>query len=282
MRADKVLQSDLLDILFEGRNKEYGAYTLRREYNHRLTIAITAMFSVVILFFGWFSFNNKKPDQSGLAGLNKDDSIVLRVIEIPKDPPPPPPPPPPAVKPQPPVATIKSTPPVIVPDDVKADPPPPVDVLDKNEAQISNETKEGEKPNGNMPVSNNIGGNGSGPIQPQPAAEPEKEHEVMELAERMPEFPGGTQALIRFLGKYLRVPEEKLGPGERMRVPVKFVVDRDGQLTDVQFSENADEEYKNEIRRVMKKMPKWIPGMQNGKPVAVYFSIPIIFEVTDQ
>lgn len=280
MKAEHVLQSDLLDILFEDRNKEYGAYTLRREYNHRLMIAITAMFSIVIFFFSWFFFNNKKPDHNMLP-LAEQDSIVLHVIDIPKDPPAPPPPPPPNVKPQPPVATIKSTPPVIVPDDIKADPPPPVDELEKNEAQISNETKEGEKPNGAMPVSNNVGGHGSGVVQPQAAPVAEKE-EVMKIAERMPEFPGGTQALIRFLGKYLRVPEEKLGPGERMRVPVKFVVDREGQLTDVQFPENADEAYKNEIRRVMKKMPKWIPGMQNGKPVAVYFSIPIIFEVTDQ
>jgi protein TonB len=281
MRADTVLQSDLLDILFEHRNKEYGAYTLRKEYDHRLMIALTAMFSLVILFFAWFFFNNNKNKDNTQIILPAEDSIVLRVVEIPRDPLPPPPPPP-AMKPQPPVATIKSTPPVIVPDDVLPDPPPTTDQLDKDDALISNTTTDGEKPDGTMPVSPATGDHGSGPGQPQPAMMSEPEDKVWKAVEKMPEFPGGTAALIRFLGKHLRVPEDKLEAGERMRVPVKFVVDKDGMLTDVQFAETADEEYKSEIRRVMKKMPKWIPGIQNGKPVAVYFSIPIIFEVTDQ
>lgn len=281
MRADTVLQSELLDILFEHRNKDYGAYALRKEYNHRLMIALTAMFSLVILFFAWFFFNNNKNRDTAQIALLTEDSIVLRVLEIPRDPLPPPPPPP-AMKPQPPVATIKSTPPVIVPDEVMADPPPTTDQLDKNDALISNTTTDGEKPDGTVQVSPSTGDHLSGPVQPQPAIAPEPEDKIWKAVEKMPEFPGGNAALIRFLGKHLRVPDEKLDAGERMRVPVKFVVDKDGMLTDVQFPEAADEEYKNEIRRVMKKMPKWIPGIQNGKPVAVYFSIPIIFEVTDQ
>lgn len=280
MRADTVLQSDLLDILFEHRNKEYGAYTLRKEYNHRLMIALTAMFSIVILFFGWFFFNNNKSGNNGLAAVLKDDSVVIHIIEVPKEPLPPPPPPP-AAKPQPPVATIKVTPPIIVPDDLATDPPPPVDKLEKDDALICDKTAEGEKPNGITPVST-PSGNGSGPVQSQSAPEPEAENKVLTFAEKMPEFPGGTQALIRFLSKNLRVPEEKVEPGQQVKVPVKFVVDKDGKLTDVQFPGTPDEEFKTEIRRVMNKMPKWIPGSQNGKPVAVYFNIPIVFQVTDQ
>ncbi len=165
---------------------------------------------------------------------------------------------------------------MIVPNDVVADPPPSTDQLEKDDAMISNTTTDGMKPDGTMQVTPSTGDHGSGPVQPQPAM-PEPEDKIWRSAEKMPEFPGGTAALIRFLGKHLRVPEDKLDAGERMRVPVKFVVDKDGMLTDVQFDETADEEYKSEIRRVMKKMPKWIPGIQNGKPVAVYFSIPIIF-----
>jgi periplasmic protein TonB len=281
MKADTVLQSDLLDILFEHRNKEYGAYTLRKEYDHRLMIALTAMFSLVILFFAWFFFNNDRNRNNAQILPPAEDSIVLRVVEMPRDPLPPPPPPP-AMKPQPPVATIKSTPPVIVPNDVVADPPPSTDQLEKDDAVISNTTTDGKKPDVTMQVSPCSGEHGSGPVQPQPVIAPEPEDKVWIAVEKMPEFPGGNAALIRFLGKHLRVPEDKLDAGERMRVPVKFVVDMNGMLTDVQFSETADEEYKSEIRRVMKKMPKWIPGIQNGKPVAVYFSIPIIFEVSDQ
>lgn len=153
--------------------------------------------------------------------------------------------------------------------------------LHTSNAQISDHTADGAKKQGDGTVVSGVpGGTGQEPAPP-PAPEPEPER-ILNFSERMPEFPGGNQALIRFLIKYLRVPEEKLEAGQRMRVPVKFVVDDTGQLTDVQFPETADEAYKTEIRRVMKKMPKWIPGSQNGKPVAVYFSIPIIFEVADQ
>lgn len=278
MRPDTVLQSDLLDILFEHRNKDYGAYTLRKEYNHRLMLAVTGMFSIVVFFFAWFYFNNNKNNKPASALALTDDSVVIRIYDIPKDPPLPPPP---AVKPQPKVATIKVVTPVIVPDHVISDPPPPVDQLDNDDALISNVTSDGEKPTSvSTSPTTPPGGNGAGPVQP--VSIPEPEETIKHYAEKMPEFPGGTQALIRFLSKHLRVPDEKQQPGDRVRVPVKFVVDGEGQLTDIQFPETADEEYKNEIRRVMKKMPKWIPGMQHGKPVSVYFSIPIIFEVTDQ
>lgn len=280
MRPEIVLQSDMLDILFENRNKEYGAYTLRREYNYRLMLAITGMFSVVIVFFGWFFFNNNNGSKQSGTALIIDSAMVLTQVTLPKEPPPLPAPPPPG-KPQPPVATIKNVTPLIVPDNQASDPPPPVSQLDTSNAQISDHTGDGVKHQGDgAVVSGTPGGTGQEPAPP-PVPEPEPDR-IMEFAERMPEFPGGNQALIRFLSKYLRVPEEKLEAGQRMRVPVKFVVDRSGQLTDIQFPELADEEYKTEIRRVMKKMPKWIPGSQNGKPVAVYFSIPIIFEVTDQ
>lgn len=272
----------MLDILFENRNKEYGAYTLRKEYNYRLMLAITGMFSVVVVFFGWFFFNNNIGGKQSGSALVIDSAMVLTQVILPNEPPPPTPPPPPG-KPQPPVATIKNVTPLIVPDNLATDPPPPVSQLDTSNAQIGDHTADGAKHQGDgAVVSGTPGGTGQEPAPPPPPAPEPEPDRIVEFAEKMPEFPGGNQALIRFLSKYLRVPEEKLEAGQRMRVPVKFVVDRSGQLTDIQFPELADEEYKTEIRRVMKKMPRWIPGSQNGKPVAVYISIPIIFEVTDQ
>ncbi len=97
----------------------------------------------------------------------------------------------------------------------------------------------------------------------------------------MPEFPGGMDALRRFLGRHLRVPEEVLEPGQKLKVPVRFVVNKDGQLSGVEFMANADEAFKKEIMRVVAKMPRWVPGSQGGKTVAVYYMIPIIFEVSE-
>ncbi|NII25120.1 hypothetical protein HB364_08520 [Pseudoflavitalea sp. X16] len=83
----------------------------------------------------------------------------------------------------------------------------------------------------------------------------------------------------RFLGRHLRVPEEVIEPGQRVKVPVRFIVNKDGHLSGVEFITTADEAFKKEILRVVAKMPRWTPGSQGGKTVSVYCMIPIIFEV---
>jgi protein TonB len=80
----------------------------------------------------------------------------------------------------------------------------------------------------------------------------------------MPEYPGGIEALRRFLGRNLNVPEEAVEPGQRIKIPVKFVVSKDGNLSGVEFLVQPDERFKKEILRVMGKMPKWRPGSQHG------------------
>lgn len=280
MRPDIVLQSDMLDILFENRNKQYGAYALRRGYDRRMVLSLTGMISLVVLFASWNFFNNNgKQDERSLLFTDKD-SIVLTTVILPPETPKLPASPPPASKTTTPSvkqATIKNTTPIIVMD-VPMTTIPRVDILENAQSGIS--TTDGDhsgKVNGTG--EGVTGGTGNAPTQPMP--EPVEEPAVLELAEVMPQFPGGTPALIRFLGKHLRVPEGKLEAGQRMHVPVKFIVSKEGKLIDIQFTENAEEEYKTEIRRVLKKMPDWIPGSQHGKPVPVYFSIPVVFEVTD-
>ncbi|WP_276480108.1 energy transducer TonB [Paraflavitalea pollutisoli] len=77
------------------------------------------------------------------------------------------------------------------------------------------------------------------------------------------------------------MPEEKLEIGQRVKVPVRFVVGRDGQVSHVEFLAAADEAFKKEVLRVLAKIPRFIPGWQGGKNVSVYFSIPIIFQVEE-
>ncbi|NML19296.1 energy transducer TonB [Pseudoflavitalea sp. G-6-1-2] len=278
MKPDIVLQSDMLDILFENRNKQYGAYALRRGYDRRMVLSLTGMISLVVLFASWNFYNNRNKPNSNSIFLSGKDSVDVIICTIPIEPPQPPPaaaPKAPRVQP----ATIKFTAPVIVKDPPKEDIIPMPDAI-IDDVQIGNKTTDGDRSGTVNGTGEGVtGGTGNAPTQPIP--EPVKEPAVLELAEVMPQFPGGTPALIRFLGKHLRVPEGKLESGERMRVPVKFIVSKEGKLIDIQFTENADEEYKSEIRRVLKKMPDWIPGSQHGKPVPVYFSIPVVFEVTD-
>lgn len=269
MKSEMILTSDLLDILFENRNKEYGAYQLRKQYNRRLLIALGSIPVMVGLFF-WINYLNKTLRSDTVAGLPLAKDVVLRQIEIEK-----PLPKPPEAPRQRPVATIRNTTPVIVTHAV-ADPPPTVDELADDNRAISNATRDGEPPSSvASPVTSEVSGPGETPAA-EPAPEPEK---VVSFAEVMPEYPGGVDALRRFLGRNLRVPENVIEPGQRVKVPVRFIVNKSGELSDVEFLVQADEVLRQEILRVMHNMPKWKPGLQNGKNVAVYFSIPIVFEV---
>lgn len=274
MKPDMILQSDMLDILFEGRNKDYGAYSLRRDYNGRLMKALYAMLLLVLLFFGGYY---------GLNGTetNKDESLVVcnfPVVELSAVYQEEPPLPKPLQQPPKKVATIKNAVPVIVPDNKKADPPPPVEELVKENAAIGTVTQDGEAPVEAVsppPAAAATGGSGTAPATPPPV----EAERVLPVAEKMPEFPGGQEALRRFLGRHLRVPEEVIEPGQRVKVPVRFIVSKDGQLSGVEFMATADEAFKKEILRVVAKMPRWTPGSQGGRAVSVYCMIPIIFEV---
>ena len=275
MKPDMILQSDMLDILFEGRNKDYGAYSLRRNYNGRLMKALSAMLLLVFLLGVGYYWAKGAETKDLLIIACPLEEVKLPVVEIEK----------PIEQPKPleklpkQVATIKSTVPVIVKEE-EADPPPSIDELEKDNAAISNETKDGEAPTeitSPAPAAS-TGGAGTAPAVP-PAPEVEK---VLPVAEKMPEFPGGSDALRRFLGRHLRVPEEALEVGQRVKVPVRFIVNKDGQLSGVEFMATADEAFKKEILRVVAKMPRWIPGSDGGKTVSVYCMIPIIFEVPEE
>jgi protein TonB len=274
MKPDMILQSDMLDILFEGKNKDYGAYTLRKAYNSRLMKAMAATLLLVLLFIGGYYWAGSMKEEPVFVPFADKPDVQLKIFEMEK----PAAPKPLAALPRK-VATIKVTPPVIVPDNQKADPPPPIDELVKESAAISTATTAGGPPTetASPPPAAETGGTG-----PAPAAPPVEAERVLPVAEKMPEFPGGQEALRRFLGRHLRVPEDLMEVGQRVKVPVRFIVSKDGQVSGVEFMAQADEAFRKEILRVVNKMPRWIAGSQGGKTVAVYCMIPIIFEVPEE
>lgn len=270
MNAETILKSDLLDIIFENRNKQYGAYKLRKEYNGRLYRAMFFVLGIVLLFIS-FNFLTKyfSPKMvSVVLKFNPDSGIILKNVHILETQAPP------LMKPTPQLATIRNVVPRIVPDDQAKDKMATVDNLINN--VISDKTITG------TPSSID---NASAPQKPAEVIEtkptPEPDNKVIENPEVLPEFPGGTAALLQFLGKNLQVPEEAMDAGQRIKIPVKFVVNRDGNLGDVEFLVQADQRFMKEILRVVAKMPRWKPGSVQGKTVAVYLTIPIIFETTE-
>lgn len=270
MKPEMILKADMLDILFENRNKSYGAYELRRYYNGRLYKATGSMLGIVLLFVGInFWKMDGLPESNFINSIPPD--VKINTVEIEKP-----------VIPEPPkknIATIKSLTPIIVPDNVKADPPPTqTDLEDPNKA-IGTATVDGDPPNGVQPV---LEGNGLGKEIATPAVV-EKEPEILTHAQFNPEFPGGVEAMRRYLLKNLRFDFDDMEPGSRVEIRCKFVVDKEGVVTGIEIIKSGGRnEFDKEVTRVVAKMPNWKPGIQNGRNVAVYFTLPVVVVVPEQ
>ena len=264
MTNNEILKADLLDILFEHRNKLYGAYALRKTYSNRLVIALGIALSIVLLFI-LMSFINKK--DNGNEQNKRDDIVKLTQLVIPpdkqKEPDPPPKP-----KQHPPAAQVDYQPPIITKDYLVKDVLP--DVTDIENANISDQTLAGDKPDGLANTKTESTGTGT-----VPEKEPEEKNDAP-LISREPSFPGGPAAWLTFLQRYLQAPAD-VEPGERIEVRVRFWIDIDGSVSKAEIIKSGGSAFDKEVLRVMKKMPKWEPALQAGKPIAMAYQQPVIF-----
>lgn len=262
MKPDMILKSDVIDILFEHRNKEYGAYTLRKNYNARLWQAMGGTSLLVLLFVG---LQSMKPAAGNEPLTDLPDFTVIEIPLQPVDPEKPEP-----AKPQPQqkaVSTINATAPDIVPDNKVKNEVATQSVMD--ESTLSTTTN--EVPNGGTgdPVQPDTGGGNSDPVV---ATDPAPE-EPLERADVMPSFNGD---FARFMLRNLRQPDD-IGANERYVVRVRFVVTAEGDINDVEVVQSGRPDLDREVVRVVQKMPRWKPGMQGGRPVPVYFHLPVTF-----
>jgi periplasmic protein TonB len=274
MEPNQIKDADILDILFEGRNKDYGAYELRKTYNQRIKKAMTATGAVVgLLCIGYFVAGGTK----GKVRSLKDDGGITLVAIDPPDKVVPPVIPPPRVAPQP-VATKMFTTPVIVKTEVKPDEKPPAqDELDQVEIGTANVKGDAYDGIAAPPVSD--GGKG---VVEAPKKQEEDDDRFMPV-EIEAGFPGGASAWLRFLNKNLQYSPDAQDRGIQGTVLVQFVVDKDGNVSDVQaISGPAEGGLKEEAVRVIRKSGKWTPGVQNGRYVKSYKRQPIIFQISTE
>lgn len=262
MTNNEILQADLLDILFEYRNKSYGAYTLRRYYNKRLLKSLGIALSAVLLFF-LISTVKSGQRSKGAVPENKD-VVKLSSIEIaqPKQQDPLPP-----AKKQPIVSQVKDVTIKIVPD--KLDDPIP-DQQDISKNAISEKTIEGTAPEDLTKAVNSTVDSSSGK---QKETQPETKFEPIE---KQPSFPGGPEALALFFSRTLSSPTD-LEPGEKKIILIRFVVGADGSITKAEIIQSGGDEYDSEVLRAFKRMPKWNRAIQNGIRVATSFTQPVTF-----
>ncbi len=113
----------------------------------------------------------------------------------------------------------------------------------------------------------------------QPEPPKEEETKVFDVVEQMPSFPGGPSALMQYLGSNIKYPVVAEENGVQGRVVCTFVVERDGSITDVRVVKSVDPSLDREAVRVVKSMPKWIPGKQNGSAVRVKYTVPVTFRL---
>jgi protein TonB len=269
MKTELILKSDVLDIVFDNRNKDYGAYNLRKFYNNRLMKSVGITMALVIVLSA-FTFIPKKKTviDTGdyfpvvVASILPEPKEKIKPAEKPKE----------LQQPKQKLATqIWSTPVIAKP----LEPVKPLEGL-SDSAVISAITQKGApgaRPVILEPGTVVTGGKGPGT---EPAAPIIDVAAPRETAEIMPSYPGGMDALRKFLQRNLSNPKE-MEEGEEVSVKIKFVVGYDGKLQSFITVQDGGEEFNKEVIRVLKKMPSWEPGKSNGQNVAVYYTIPVKF-----
>ncbi|MEI6945555.1 energy transducer TonB [Paraflavisolibacter sp. H34] len=281
MEANKILTADLLDLVFEERNKTYGAYELRRSYNKRIQLALLVTGGLIL--GGFAALYISQAMNAGTHTINQTDGITLSEVDMtPKEktPEPPPPPPPPVQKSVPQVKMEIFTPPVITNDkDVKeTDVPPKMD--DLNDARIGTMKVDGVDDVGAAvpPVADHRS------VVVAPAAKADDEETVMTKVEIEAEFPGGAAEWARFLRRNLNasVPVDNGAAEGSYTVIIQFIVDKQGAVSDIRALTNHGFGMEEEAIRVMKKATRWTPALQNGHNVNAYRKQPITFVVATE
>ncbi len=277
MESNKILNADILDIIFDGKNKAYGAYQLRKTYNSRMVKALIAVGIILLFVVGGMVLANIINNRTAKDELEVVDTQMAEVKK--DDPPPPPPPPPPPTPPPPPeIKQIQFTPPKIVKDEeVKKD-----EVIKEIEEDAVISTKTVESENTKQVIQAPVEDKGTQVVEvPTKVVEEDK---VFTKVEIEAEYPGGQGAWGNYLRKNLNANVASDGgaaPGS-YTVIVRFIVAKDGTISEVTPETSIGNGMEQEAVRVIKKGPKWTPAQQNGNVVKAYRRQPITFVVAEE
>ncbi len=273
-----LISNEWSDLLFENRNKEYGAYVLRHQTGNRNLASILAILvfvaaivcllvikneydryvakhTVVVYDQGMVTSNlkNEAPEVKRAEPIRREN--IEEVVENVKK-------------------SIKFTAPVIKKDD-EVDPKDEMrtqDEIMKSKVSISvfdvlNGSEDGEVLKAKQMLVTE-------PVKPK-----EEETKIFTVVEQMPSFPGGEAALMQYLSKNIKYPPFAEENNIQGRVICTFVVERDGSVSDIRIARSVDPSLDKEAIRVVSGMPRWIPGRQNGQMVRVKYTLPVTFRL---
>ena len=254
------------NIVFEGKNKAYGAYMLRHSSGkrHRYALILVSIICLMALYLPAFirTVMPKKTERmvevTNLSDLKMEQAKPKENLITA--------PPPPPLK-----SSIKFTPPVIKPDEEVAveDEIKTQDELNETKVTISVADVKGTDEENGIDVAE-LNKN-------QAIAQEPVEEEVFLIVEQMPEFPGGEAALRAYIAKNIKYPATAQEMGIQGKVYVTFIVDKNGNVTKATIARGIDAALDKEALRVINTLPKWTPGKQRGSPVSVSYTVPINF-----
>ncbi len=268
------------DIVFDGKNKEYGAYKLREASPARHTKAITSVLIAVgiilVLLILSVSGVFAKPEEETIATATVQEVTTLEYEEE-------------EIEEEEEVFQLPEPEEVVAPEEV-ANQQRVTDLLivedDKIEEdkQVKNqeEVLENEAQAGALDITEGTNDLNKITIKEEVIAEPKVEDEQpmnIAMVEQKPEFPGGEAEMYKWLGNNIVYPSAASEEGIQGRVVVEFVVGRDGSITNVRVVRPRHPALDKEAVRVIKSMPKWIPGRNNGQPVKVTYTLPVSFKL---
>ena len=271
-----LISNEWTDLVFEGRNQAYGAYKLRKGTAKRNVWALIIVgLAAALLYLGLqlqkMAEANKKVENTQavqLAKLNTEKKEAkVEKKEIIKQ------------EPEKVVEQVKSsvkfTAPIIKKDsEVKEEDEIKLDEVQKSDKAVGAFTVEGNDEVGGavLKAKDDI-------AAPEPPKHVVEETKIFTVVEQMPMFPGGDGALMGYLRDNIHYPTVAAENGVQGRVVVGFVVERDGSITDVNILRGVDPSLDREAMRVVKSMPKWTPGKQNGSAVRVKYQVPVSFRL---
>lgn len=271
-----LISNEWTDLVFEGRNQAYGAYKLRKGTAKRNVWALIIVgLAAALLYLGLqlqkMAEANKKVENTQaveLAKLNTEKKEAkVEKKEIIKQ------------EPEKVVEQVKSsvkfTAPIIKKDsEVKEEDEIKLDEVQKSDKAVGAFTVEGNDEVGGavLKAKEDI-------AAPEPPKHVVEETKIFTVVEQMPMFPGGDGALMGYLRDNIHYPTVAAENGVQGHVVVGFVVERDGSITDVNILRGVDPSLDREAMRVVKSMPKWTPGKQNGSAVRVKYQVPVSFRL---
>lgn len=271
-----LISSDWVDLVFEGRNKAYGAYRLRKSTTKRNILAMVAVVILLVVAFIILTVKNFVDEQRAKVAMTqvaeltnydqpkKKAEVKQKKVEV---------------EPERVVERVKSsikfTAPVIKKDE---------EVKPDEELKTQDELMSTKTAIGTFDVKGNDDANGEILKAKEVIAEPEppkheEENKVFDIVEQQPLFPGGPAALLKYLSENTKYPVVAQENGVQGRVTVQFVVEKDGSISDVHVLRGVDPSLDKEAVRVVKSMPRWTPGKQNGINVRVNYRVPVLFRL---